>query len=147
MYSFSYLEPVCCSMSRSNYCFLTCIQISQEAGQVVWYSHLLKNFPHRYLCTMWVPMYLSIYIYLSMYLSISVRLLKTIGNSLVVQWLGLTAITAMIQVWSLVGKDPTSLTARPEKQTQIHMTSNSNPTTKASLFFNSFPRSEEPGPR
>ena len=27
------------------YCyFLTCIQISQEAGQVVWYSHLLKNF-------------------------------------------------------------------------------------------------------
>ena len=27
------------------YCFLTCIQISQEAGQVVWYSHLLKNFP------------------------------------------------------------------------------------------------------
>ena len=23
----------------------TCIQISQEAGQVVWYSHLLKHFP------------------------------------------------------------------------------------------------------
>ena len=22
-----------------------CIRISQEAGQVVWYSHLLKNFP------------------------------------------------------------------------------------------------------
>ena len=43
--SFSYLEPVCCSMSSSNCCFLTCIQISQEAGQVVWYSHLLKNFP------------------------------------------------------------------------------------------------------
>ena len=32
-------------MSSSNSCFLTCIQISQEAGQVVWYSHLLKNFP------------------------------------------------------------------------------------------------------
>ena len=32
MYSFSYLEPVC-SMSSSNCCFLTCIQISQEAGQ------------------------------------------------------------------------------------------------------------------
>ena len=45
MYSFSYLEPVCCSMSSSNCCFLTCIQISQEAGQVVWYSHLFKNFP------------------------------------------------------------------------------------------------------
>ena len=45
MYSFSYLEPVCCSMSSSNCCFLTCIQVSQEAGQVVWYSHLLKKFP------------------------------------------------------------------------------------------------------
>ena len=33
MYSFSYLEPVCCSMSSSNCCFLTCIQVSQEAGQ------------------------------------------------------------------------------------------------------------------
>ena len=32
-------------MSSSNCCFLTCTQISQEAGQVVWYSHLLKNFP------------------------------------------------------------------------------------------------------
>ena len=31
-------------MSSSNSCFLTCIQISQEAGKVVWYSHLLKNF-------------------------------------------------------------------------------------------------------
>ena len=32
-------------MSISNYCFLTCIQISQEAGQVAWYSHLFQNFP------------------------------------------------------------------------------------------------------
>ena len=45
MYSFSYLEPFCCSMSSSNCCFLTCIQVSQEAGQVVWYSHLFKNCP------------------------------------------------------------------------------------------------------
>ena len=45
MYSFPYLEPICCSMSNSNCCFLTCIQISQEAGQAVWYSHLFKNFP------------------------------------------------------------------------------------------------------
>ena len=43
--SFPYFEPVCCSMSTSNCCFLTCIQISQEASQVVWYSYLLKNFP------------------------------------------------------------------------------------------------------
>ena len=32
-------------MSSSNCCFLACIQISQEAGQVVWYSHLFQNFP------------------------------------------------------------------------------------------------------
>ena len=32
-------------MSSSNCCFLTCVQISQEAGQVVWYSHLFKSFP------------------------------------------------------------------------------------------------------
>ena len=32
-------------MLSSNSCFLTCIQISQEASQVVWYSHVFKNFP------------------------------------------------------------------------------------------------------
>ena len=25
-------------------CFLTCIQVSQKAGKVIWYSHLFKNF-------------------------------------------------------------------------------------------------------
>ena len=32
-------------MSSSNCCFLTCIQVSQETSQVVWYSHLFQNFP------------------------------------------------------------------------------------------------------
>ena len=32
-------------MSSCNCCFLTCVQVSQEAGQVVWYSHLFQNFP------------------------------------------------------------------------------------------------------
>ena len=32
-------------MSSSSCCFLTCIEVSQEAGQVVWYSHLFQNFP------------------------------------------------------------------------------------------------------
>ena len=32
-------------MSSSNCCFLSCIQISQEADQVVWYSYLFQNFP------------------------------------------------------------------------------------------------------
>ena len=31
-------------MSSSHYCFLTCIQISQVAGYVVWYSHLFQKF-------------------------------------------------------------------------------------------------------
>ena len=49
-YSFPELEPVCCSMFSSNCYFVTCIQISQEAGKVVWYSqvrysHLFQNFP------------------------------------------------------------------------------------------------------
>ena len=34
-----------CSMFRANCCLLTCIQVSKEAGQVVWYSHLFQNFP------------------------------------------------------------------------------------------------------
>ena len=37
MYLFLNLEPFHCSVSG--------IQISHEAGQVVWYSHLFKNFP------------------------------------------------------------------------------------------------------
>ena len=45
MYSFPDLEPVSYSMSSSNCFFLTCIQISREAGQVVWYSHLFRSFP------------------------------------------------------------------------------------------------------
>ena len=32
-------------MFSSKCCFLTYIQISQEAGQVIWYSQLFKNFP------------------------------------------------------------------------------------------------------
>ena len=44
-YTFPDWEPVCCFISSSNCCFLTCIQISQEKGQVVWYSHLFQNFP------------------------------------------------------------------------------------------------------
>ena len=45
MQPFSYSDPVSCSMSSSNCCFLTCIQVSQEAVQVVWYCHLFQNFP------------------------------------------------------------------------------------------------------
>ena len=42
---FPNFEPVHFSVSSSNCCFLIYIQVSQEAGKVVWYSHLFKNFP------------------------------------------------------------------------------------------------------
>ena len=49
MYSLDILHSqfgtVRCSMPGFNYCFLTCIQVSQEIGKVVWYSYLFKNFP------------------------------------------------------------------------------------------------------
>ena len=32
-------------ISGSNCCFLTCIQVSEEIGEVFWYSYLSKNFP------------------------------------------------------------------------------------------------------
>ena len=40
MYSFPNCEPV-----QEQDWFVTCIQVSQETGKLVWYSHLLKNFP------------------------------------------------------------------------------------------------------
>ena len=45
IYNLPNLEPVRCSMSCSNCCFLTCIQVSQEAGKVFWYSQFFQNFP------------------------------------------------------------------------------------------------------
>ena len=44
MYSFPNLEPVCCSMSSSSCCFLTCIHVSQEADTVVSYPISLRIF-------------------------------------------------------------------------------------------------------
>ena len=49
MYFIPNFELVYCSMSGSDCCFLTCIQISREVGKMVWYFHLFKNFPHRIL--------------------------------------------------------------------------------------------------
>ena len=44
MYFFPNFEPVCCSRSGSNCCFLTCTHVSQETGKAVWYSHFFQNF-------------------------------------------------------------------------------------------------------
>ena len=42
IYSFSNFEPVRCSMSHSNCCFLTLIQVTKKTGKVVWYSISLR---------------------------------------------------------------------------------------------------------
>ena len=44
-YSFLNPEPISCSIQGSNCCFFTHIQVSQETGKMVWYSHLSKSFP------------------------------------------------------------------------------------------------------
>ena len=46
MYSFLSPEPISCFIPGSHCCFLTHIQVSQEIGKMVWYSHLFKSFPH-----------------------------------------------------------------------------------------------------
>ena len=39
------LEPNSCSIQGSNCCFLNRIQVSQDTGKMVWYSHLFKRVP------------------------------------------------------------------------------------------------------
>ena len=36
--------PTKVHLVKANCCFVTCMQISQEAGQVDWYSHLFQNY-------------------------------------------------------------------------------------------------------
>ena len=44
-FSFPNFKSFSCSVSDSNSRFLAYIQIFQETGKVIWYSHFLKNFP------------------------------------------------------------------------------------------------------
>ena len=57
-----FLFGTSCSMSISNCSFLTCVQVSQEAGQVVWYSHLFQNFPQFIVIIVLVKTWLAILI-------------------------------------------------------------------------------------
>ena len=60
MYSFPNFEPVICSMWGCTCCFLTRIQVSQEGGNIVWYSYLFKNCPQKKkkeLSTIWCGPY------------------------------------------------------------------------------------------
>ena len=42
---FPTLKPAYCSMSSSNCCFLTSIQVSEERGKVFYFFYLFQNFP------------------------------------------------------------------------------------------------------
>ena len=72
-------------MSGSNCCFLTCIQVSQEAFKVSWYSHLFKNVPQ------------SIVIYTVKGFSIGNEAVVFFWNSL-----SFSMIQQMLAIWSLV---------------------------------------------
>ena len=116
MYSFSYFEPVCCSMFSSNCCFLTCIQISQEADQVVWYSRLFQNFP-QFIVIHTVHLYSYIYIFKESYqflkicdeyfvCGISVNVQTYLKNTDIViklssLWMGLTCIIVHAFIYTL----------------------------------------------
>ena len=63
MYSFPNFDPVSCSMSGSNFCFFICIQVSQETGKVVWYSHLFKSFP-QFVMIPQVPETVTVFLFL-----------------------------------------------------------------------------------
>ena len=41
-------EPAYCSISSSHCYFFTCIQVSQDTGNMVWNTNLFKNFPVCY---------------------------------------------------------------------------------------------------
>ena len=84
----SNLEPVCCSMSSSNCRFLTCIQISQEAGRVVWYSHLFKSFPQ--------------FVVISTVKSFRIANEAEVNGFLI----AFSMIQQMLTVWSLGQEDP-----------------------------------------
>ena len=46
MYPFPYLVQSALPCPVLTVASLTCMQVSQEAGKVVWYSHLFKNLLH-----------------------------------------------------------------------------------------------------
>ena len=86
MYSFPNIERVCFSVSSSNRCFLTCIQVFQETDKVVWYSHLLRNF--------------SQFVVIQI-----VKCFATVNKAeIVVFWnsLAFSMIQQMLAIWSLV---------------------------------------------
>ena len=81
-------------MSSSNCCFLICIQISQEAGQVVWYSHLFQNFPQ----------FIVIYT-VKGFIVVNEAEVDFLGSSL-----AFSMIQHMLAIWSLVPLPFLSLT-------------------------------------
>ena len=90
-------------MSSSNCCFLSCIQVSQKSGNVVWYSRLIKNIPQFGVCLLhtWELMCGGA--------KTGPRegIIEMFQTFLVVQWLRIHLSMRGTQVWSLVQEDST----------------------------------------
>ena len=74
-------------MSSSNWCSLSCIHVSQEADNVVWYLHLIKN----------IPQFVVIHTVKGFGIVIEAEVNVFWGNSLV-----FPMIQRMLPIWSLV---------------------------------------------
>ena len=83
-------------MSSSNCCFLICIQVSQEAGQLAWYSHLL----------IWLTVNLFYWSFQESALGFIDQLYFG-GTPLVIQWLRTHLPMQETQVRSLIWEDST----------------------------------------
>ena len=65
-------------------CFLTCIQISQEAGQVVWYSLLFRIFPY---CLNWHIVYTAGENHIHEHSNVTVKSWSPTSNGNLVYWI------------------------------------------------------------
>ena len=99
-------------MSSSNCCFLICIQVSQEAGPVVWDSHLFQNFP-QFIVIHTVKGFgivnkaeIDVFLELSCFFDDSADVGNLICGSLVAQRLKHLPAMREIWVWSLRRKIP-----------------------------------------
>ena len=99
----SQFEPVRCSMVGSNCCFLTCIQMSQESGNVVWYFHLFKNLP-LFVATHTVKGFSVVNILLGNILIISLFSLQSFSSLLIMcitLWFNTYSIIQMFPIHSV----------------------------------------------
>ena len=82
-------------MSSFNCCFLTCIQIFQGAGKVVWHFHLFKNFPHSQGFGVVNKAEVDVFLELSFFFSVSADVGNLISGSS-------TLSKSSLKIWKLM---------------------------------------------